>query len=169
MNQREHRLQAFAYRFIDRVVLPPFFTSGIDHASMTTDNARARAAGRGIKFGLADCFVVQSYNGYFRILFIEYKRGTKVSGNQQAVADALAKCGVPTENCNCIAEVFWALRKHGFDLHGNADNIVVEVEAKLDAADRAAELKTPKRPTKPRAAKAPAARVAKFEAMRRMP
>ena len=113
-NNREHRLQAFADRFIDRVVLPPMFTSGIDHASQSTDNARARARGRGIKFGLADCFVVQASVIGSKVLFIEYKRGSKPSGNQEAVAQALAACNIPTAFCTTIKEVGLALLDHGF-------------------------------------------------------
>ena len=151
-NNREHRLQAFADRFIDRVVLPPMFTSGIDHASQSTDNARARARGRGIKFGLADCFVVQMqiYGNGSKVMFIEYKRGSKPSGNQEAVAKALAACNIPTAFCTTIRDVWLALLDHGFQLHGNALNISREIEERLDAADRAAEVKKPARSGPPR-------------------
>src|ERR1700744_6071329 len=78
----EHRFQAWVDRLIDRVVLPPMFVTGIDHASQTTDNARARMAGRGIKFGLPDVFVAQMDGQHRRSCWLELKRGSRLSPAQ---------------------------------------------------------------------------------------
>lgn len=162
-NNREWRFQSFADRFIDRVVLPPFFTTGIDHASNTTDNARARARGRGIKPGIADIYTIQGNPPC--TLWLELKRGSSVSEAQAIVHHAMAECEVLAFVARNIKDVLSALQLAGFRLHGNAANIAIEIEAKLDAADRAAAIK---RPSSGRArAKKPSVRdIAAFERIR---
>lgn len=138
-DNREHRLQSFADRFIDRVVLPPMFTSAIDAASMTTDNARARAAGRGVKFGLPDTFVAQGDGlGLTQIIFIEYKRGSALTERQKSVHAAMQAAGISVFTATSIYDVHQALWCAGFRLHGNSGNICDEIEERLAAADRKA-------------------------------
>src|ERR1041385_532829 len=96
-NQREFRLQTWADRFIDRVVLPPMFTTAIDAASQATDNQRARAAARGVKFGMPDALVIQAHEDTGKMqsmCFIEYKRGTGLTVRQQGVHVSLRRAGV---------------------------------------------------------------------------
>lgn len=164
MDQREHRLQAFSDRFIDRVMLPPFWTTGIDHASNTTDNARARARGRGVKPGIPDVYVIQGNPA--RCVWIELKRGSKLSESQIVVHHAMAQCEVLAFVAHNIHDVLSALQLGGFRLHGNAKNISMELEEKLDAADRAI---TPRRisRTKPSSVRKPTANtIASFESIR---
>ena len=151
-NNKEWRLQSFVDRFIDRVVLPPMWVTGIDHASNVTDNARARARGRGIKSGVPDVYVAQGHPA--RTAWIELKRGTKPSDAQLAVFHALDACEVPCFVATDIKGVLVALHAAGFRLHGNAVNITAEIEAKLEAADRAAAEEAPRKFSgKPRAAR----------------
>ena len=146
-HSREHTFQAWANRFIDKVVRPPFFVTGIDHASQITDNARARMAGRGIKFGLPDMFVAQLDEGSWRprSVWIELKRGTQLSAAQEGVHKALRSAGQRVYVARNMQDILHGLRDTGFRLHGNADNISTEYEARLDAADRAAPAKLAKR------------------------
>ena len=134
-NNREHRFQAFADRFLDRVVLPPFWVTGIDHASNVSDNARARARARGLKPGVPDIYLAQGEPT--RTLWLELKRGTSPSDAQLSVHRSLADCGVPCYVASSIKGVLVALYGAGIRLHGNAANIATEIEAKLTAADEA--------------------------------
>ena len=94
MNQREHRLQAMVDRLIDRIVMQPMFVTGIDHASQTTENARARARGRGIKPGVADVFVCQGEPP--KVLWMELKRGTQPTEAQLVFQRSMRACGIPS-------------------------------------------------------------------------
>lgn len=145
----EHVLQAWVDRFIDKVVLPDTFTSGIDHAGQATDNQRARMAGRGVKFGLPDVFVAQRLNGA-RCCWIELKRGSALTVRQEGVHLALARAGQSVAVCRSIFDVLLALRAFGFVLHGNADNIAAEYEARVKAKEGEAARSSKPRTAKPR-------------------
>lgn len=141
MNQHEHRLQAFVDRFLDRVVMPPFFTSGVDAASKTSDNARARAAARGIKFGLPDVYLLQGDPTLS--MWIELKVGANsASDRQRAVGEQIMRCGVRVSVCRTIEEVHMAIHSAGFRLHGNAWNIAAEMTARWQIAEAAAAAKS---------------------------
>lgn len=140
-DNREHRFQSWVDRLLDRIVLPPMFTTGIDHASQTTDNARARMGGRGIKFGVPDVFVCQGING--ASVWLELKRGSSVSTAQQGVHLALRKAGQNVAVCDTMAAIVEALRGAGFFLHRQADELAREYEARCVAKERAPA--TPKR------------------------
>lgn len=126
---REWSFQAWADRLIDRIVLQPMFVSGIDHASQTTDNARARMAARGIKFGLPDIFVAQSPACVSA--WIELKRGSGLSATQEGVHVAMRAAGQRVYVCNTLQQLVEALRHAGFLLHSNADRIAAEFEERL--------------------------------------
>lgn len=165
----EHRLQAWTDRLIDRVVLPPMWTTGVDHAHQTTDNARARARARGVKSGIPDVYVCQGEPR--QSVWIELKRGrNSTSGAQNDVHAALGACGVPVFVAYDLREVLSALRAAGFRLHPNAFNIGEELMARLDASDREAKAKAPGPKSyvaqKPRAKKPSAAAVRRMNAVR---
>ena len=145
----EHAFQAWVDRLIDRIVLPPMFVTGLDHASQTTDNARARMAGRGIKFGIPDVFVAQSGGGGFHASgWIELKRGSSLSGAQQSVHEALRRAGQCVATCDTMAGVVDALRAFGVVLHPNADELAREYELRVTTNEKAPA--TPRKPSKPR-------------------
>lgn len=147
--QPEHRLQSWADRFIDRVVLAPSFITGIDHAGKTTDNARARMAARGVKFGISDHYILQGEPTVSA--WCEFKHGSgKATDRQEGVMQAIGACGVHTFVARSIYDVLRGLRVAGFRLHQNADNLAAEFQARLEAAE------APSRPAtaKPRRAKA---------------
>jgi hypothetical protein len=137
--QREHVFQAWVDRFLDAVVLPPMWTTGINHENELTDNARARARARGVKPGVFDIYVCQEPS---RSLWIECKWGrNEPSGHQISVASSLLACGIPRAVCWSMDNVLRALRIAGFKLHGNADNKAVEYQARAEAGVAEAELK----------------------------
>jgi hypothetical protein len=150
----EWSFQSWVDRLLDRIVVPPMFTTGIDHASQTTDNARARMAGRGIRFGLPDVFVAQSWG---RCGWLELKRGSRLSAAQEGVHRALRAAGQKVAVCDTMAGVVVALRDFGFVLRANADNLAVEYEARCVAAERAPA--KPRAPGKPRARKPSQSRI----------
>lgn len=158
----EARLQAWADRFIDRVVLPPMFTTAIDVGRewVSVQHAMSHKA-RGTVFGLPDALVAQGDGQELStVAWIEYKRGTRLTARQVAAHTALQRVGFHVYTASSISDVLDALRLAGFRLHGNAASIAVEMEERLLASDRVAEAKKP-RASKPRAARPSAATIAR--------
>ena len=141
MIQREHILQAWVDRFIDRVVLPPMFTSGIDVAArdMATVQRRGALSGRGVKFGLPDLFVCQAPGA---ILWLELKRGSRVTSSQSGVHNAMRSAGQDVLVAHTVGDVLRWLLHCGFRLHANAHNLAIEYEERVKASESAP--RTPK-------------------------
>jgi hypothetical protein len=134
--QREHAFQGIADRFIDRVMLAPYWTTGINHENELTDNARARARGRGVKPGVPDIYIAQGG----RSCWIELKWGSNQPSDAQiAVHDALTDCQIARSFAWSIHGIMTALLGAGFSLHPNALNIAVEYQARAEAAVAKAE------------------------------
>jgi hypothetical protein len=166
----EASLQSWVDRLIDRIVLPPMFVTGIDHASQTSDNARARMAGRGIRFGVPDVYVSQLNistrrsptahpDAKFRSCWLELKRGSGLSSSQVAVHAAMRQAGNLVHVCKTTADVVEALRSSGFTLHPNADALAAEYEQRVIASETAPA--KPRAPGRPRAKKASPGQVAR--------
>lgn len=156
--QREHVFQGVVNHFLERVVLPPCWMTAINHENELTDNARARARGRGVKPGVPDVYVSQAPS---RSVWIELKWGdNKLSDAQAAVFDALWRCNIPHGVCWDVHGVLMTLHHAGIRLHGNASNLATEYQARAEAAVAKAEAKAaapykpgPARPKKPSAAR----------------
>lgn len=164
--QREHIFQAIVDRFLDRIVLQPFWTTGINHENELTDNARSRARGRGVKGGVPDVYIAQIPG---RSAWIELKWGSnQLSGPQTDVRRQLTACGIPIFSAWSMDDVLAALLTADFSLHGNAVNLATEYQARAEAAIAKAEAKaaTPYRPGKPRVVKPTAARTRRVEGVR---
>ena len=153
----EHSFQAWADRLLDRVVMPPMFTTAIDHAAADMAHIGRRAAlqGRGVKFGLPDVFVCQAAQdgGSSAGLWIELKRGSRVSSAQEGVHTAMRRAGQSVAVCSSMAGIVAALRNYGFDVHGNADALAAEYEARVAAKERAPAVVRKPHTGKPRAAR----------------
>lgn len=129
----EHRLQAWGDRFIDRVVLPPMFTTAIDHEARDVRYAAGLKA-RGLKFGMPDALVMQ-LRLHRIICWIEYKRGAnKPDARQVGIHKDLQSVGTPVYVAYNISDVLSALSLARFDLHANAENICHEYEERLAAS-----------------------------------
>lgn len=163
MIQREHALQAWVDRFIDRVVLPPMFTSAIDVAArdMASIGRRSALQGRGLKFGLPDVFVAQ-HRAWDLTCWLELKRGAPVTAQQEATHNAMRAAGQRVSVCRSMADVLRALRHFGFELHENADALALEYEIRVDTGEHAS--RTPKAPAKPRARRATPGQIARAHA-----
>lgn len=163
--------QSHLHRFLERVVLPPCEIRGIDQANAAKAHigSRMAAIGRGCASGTADHWVFQG--NPLVVVPIEVKHQTKATPAQTGTANAMERCGIQTiRECRTTHEALAGLVRSGVRLHANAANLAVEYQERMDAGLRELALAPKqKRPARPRAAKAPAARVAKFEAMRRMP
>lgn len=150
-NNKEWRFQSWADRLIDRVVLPPMFTTGLDSASQSTDNARARAAARGIRSGIPDVFVAQLPGcSHGLSVWLELKRGAPVTTVQEGIHTAMRRAGCAVMVCRTLREVVAALKDVGFALHPNALAIADEFEMRCEASEKA--------PRKPAMTKARTAR-----------
>lgn len=142
----EHTFQAWTDRFLDRVVLPPMFTSGIDVASrdMTSIGRITKLQGRGVKFGLPDVFLSQIDGRLRHACWVELKRGTKVTARQDGVHNAMRLAGQYVYVCSSMTDILRALRDCGFALHPNADALAVEYEMRVVAKETAP--RTPRKP-----------------------
>lgn len=152
----EHSFQAWADRFIDRVVLPPMFTAGVDVAAidMRKLGRIATMQARGIKMGLPDLFVCQA-GSPAKIVWIELKRGSPVTLRQLGIHRAMWRAGQRVAVCRTMPDILQALRDAGFALHGNAANLAAEYEARVVAS-----IAEPAPPHKPaRAARSRVSRV----------
>jgi hypothetical protein len=148
--QREHKFQSWVDRLIDRIVLPPMFVTGIDHAGQTSDNARARMAARGIKFGLCDMFVAQHQpNQVFpnsRSAWLELKRDAPLSPAQIAVHKQMRAAGQFVAVCRTMQQVVAALQDAGINL--TSPTVCTHLAAEYEARSKAAE-NAPRKPAKP--------------------
>lgn len=159
MIQREHIFQSWTDRFIDRVVLPPMWTTGFDIAAidMAKPERRTKLAARGIKFGVPDVFVAQ-HRAWDLTCWLELKRGAPVTARQETAHNAMRAAGQRVSVCRSMADVLRALRHFGFELHENADALALEYEIRVDTGEHAP--RTPKSPAKPRARRATPGQIA---------
>jgi len=149
--QREQAFQKVAVVFIRAVVKPPMFVTATVNENEMTDNARARAKARGMVAGLYDLYAAQG--GWGKSCWLELKWGkNKPSDAQNNVGAALDACGIPRGYAWSIHQILEHLRAAGFALHGGADVLAQEYQARAEAAVRKAELRaaSPYKPSKSR-------------------
>ena len=137
---REQAFQLIAVQFIRKVVKPPMFVTATVNENEMTDNARARAKARGMVAGLYDLYVAQG--GWGKSCWLELKWGkNRPSDAQNNVGAALDACGIPRGYAWSIHQIVEHLRTAGFALHGGADVLAQEYQARAEAAVRKAELR----------------------------
>lgn len=133
----EWEIQAWLYRFAERILLPPFEVRCVDHAGavMANMSTRMMALGRGLKPGFPDMMIWQGEP--LLMLPVEIKHEGSERPGQTAFAEAMLRCGSPVaRECRKAAELVDALRRAGFRLHANADNLAAEYQARIDAGLR---------------------------------
>ena len=134
-DQKEHRLQGWCDRMIDRVLLPPVYVTGVDMAGEETQNSRARAQGRGIKFGTPDHHISQG--APLVVAWIELKIGdAKPTDRQWARICAIRRTGAYADYTSSVMGVLEHMRRAGFRLVANADQIAAVVTAEWQADER---------------------------------
>ena len=162
--QREQEFQKVAVIFIRKAMLPPMWLTAIAHENEMTDNARARAKARGVQPGVFDVHVYQAPK---LVCHIELKWGkNKPSDAQLHVAEELWKCGIPRGFAWSMHDVLRELRAADMRLHGNADNMCIEYQARAEAAVATAEMKAsrPRSSTRMRVKRATAAQIKRAHA-----
>lgn len=188
LDQPEHRFSHWVNALLERIVLEPAWYTAVDHSGPvgqkgeTPDQRRIkrlrweqRQRMMGIKPSQLDWPAVVQFDpetfAVAAICWIELKRGDNdPTPGQEVTIRLLRERGQIAEPAWDIADVLAILRRARFRLHGNADNIAVEIAAKLDAADRTARAKiaAPRKPKagKPRAPKPTLTQVRRQNAVR---
>lgn len=155
-DQPEHRFSHYVDMLFDRVILEPCWFTAVDHSGpvgQKGDTREQRATKRmrweqrlkaiGVKPSGLDWPAVMQFDpesyAVTAICWIELKRGdrTPTAGQVITIKELERRgqvCGVARSIRDCLRLLVAA----GFRLHGNADNIACEIEARLEAADAAA-------------------------------
>jgi hypothetical protein len=145
INQQEHRLSFFVAQLVERVVEEPMWATAIDHAAkpMGKSSEEQRQANmvraqrmkaRGIKPSHLDWAVYQRDTGIYAQF--ELKVGyNKPDDGQETTMRLLRERGIPTGWARTLRGFYELLVEAGFKLHGNAPNILAEIEARYAAAD----------------------------------
>lgn len=182
-DQPEHRLSHWCLELCDRIVLTdePSWWTAIDHSvKMSNDNPQAKMNFEnhrkfmGIKPHHLDIYIYQ----YPWFAQIELKFAASQSAAEKALTQgqrdtitALTRRRVPNGYAWSIRSFYEVLCRIGLRLHGNAENIVREIEVRYAAAQDGAEIKRAAPPKKRPAGrgykpKPSARRVAQVEAIR---
>lgn len=179
MDHPEHRLSAHVFGrngLVERIVTEPGWFSAVETGTFlkgATDNARMmheeRRKKRGIKPHALDGYVYGRESGEFVHIELKYGDGELTAGECDTMT-ALNAQGIPNKCCWTVLEVFEFLKATRFRLHGNAENIAAEIEARWRAADELVrgDSAPPKKRSaaKPREKKATAGEIRRFNGVR---
>ena len=151
INQQEHRLSFYVAQLVERVVEEPMWATAIDHGAkpMGKSSEEQRQANmiraqrmkaRGIKPSHLDWAVYQRATGIYAQF--ELKVGyNKPDDGQETTMRLLRERGIPTGWARTLRGFYELLVQAGFKLHGNAPNILAEIEARYEAAQDMAAIK----------------------------
>jgi hypothetical protein len=157
-DDKEHRLQTWAHKLMEKIIREPRFIHAIDHASIRTDNARSRAASAGVQFGFPDYQIFQTHPTELIVLHIEFKAApNSVGERQRAVHAGLERLGMKTLICYSMDDVLRGLERAGVWLHGNAANLAIEYQHRFEASNVKAKARGPRKAGEPRQPKPTAA------------
>lgn len=163
LDQPEHRFSHWVNEFFERVIIEPAWYSAVDHSGpvgQKGDTAEQRRIKRmrweqrlramGVKPSGLDWPATLQFDpdsgAVTACCWIELKRGDNTpTEGQEVTMRLLGERKQVAVTCWTIHDVLLALRSARFRLHGNADNIAREIEARLEAADRAAPEKLAKK------------------------
>ena len=145
----EHGFSHWVDHFFDRVILEPGWWTAIDHSGESIGRdpqkqMRWREAQKamGIKPSHLDWYAVQfdavAPHRPTAIVWIELKVGSNDATDGQGVTiRLLQERGQVADVAYTIPACLALLRRAGFRLHANADNIAAEVQARVEAARQA--------------------------------
>lgn len=166
-NKPEQRLSIAVSRFLDHALARPCYFTAIHDSDGggRTDLQRGRDHNRGIKPGQLDWEVWQGPNGLARR--VELKRGAnKPSEHQKVTIAALKCCGAEPIVAWNLRQVYWGLCASGFRFSPNVEFVLAHWEVQLDGWDREAEAirsgAVVRKPSKPRAPRVTAGKVARY-------
>ena len=168
MIQREHIFSHYVDALLDRIMVEPCWFTAVDHSGAAigkSDHAQMawhqRRKAMGIKPAHLDWYVYQ------RPIYAQFElkvgRGDLKDG-QRATMRLLEARGIPTGCAWTIPQVYRLLVDAGFVLHGNAENIMLEVDARCQAALAGVDGPRKRAAGKPQEKKASAARIARAHA-----
>ena len=176
LDQPEHRFSFWFDHFLDRVVLEPCWYSAVDHSGPVGNKGDSpemrrirrmrweqRQRAMGIKPSGVDWPAILQFDpvtfAVTAVCWIELKHGkNQPTDGQRTTMRLLGERGQVVGAAWNIHDCLQYLRAARFRLHGNADNIAVEVQGRLDAAHAAAPARLAKR-AKARGKPRPARRV----------
>lgn len=128
---------------LDRILVEPCWYSAVDHGAApmggTKDEQKQarmiraqRMKARGIKPSHLDWFIYQ--RGIYAQFELKYG-SNKPDDGQEATMRLLREREIPTGCAKTVRQFYDLLVDAGFALHPNAENILVEIEARYAAAD----------------------------------
>lgn len=154
--QAEHGLSRWVDSFLDRALLGRCWYTAIEGGTWLKGatreqrmNAENKRRARGIKPAHLDWYVWQESTGKYTQFELKVD-GSPTRLGQDQTMEALRRNNIPTGVCETVPEVWRFLLDAGFELHGNARNIALELHEQYLAKRRAA----PKKKRSPRKAAA---------------
>lgn len=169
LDQPEHRLSHYAVEMLDRLLLEDGYWTAIDNGTQTVKKTpEARMAWEnhrrwmGIKQSHLDIYVYQLSTGIYGQFELKVLGKEPTRGQRDTMA-VLKRRRIPVDWGHSLRSLYNWLERSGFRLHGNAENIVFELEDRHAAAERHAALKKdkPHRAPKPRAKRATEGQIAR--------
>ena len=176
-DQPEHRLSHFCAELLTRILTEPCWFTAQDTAGRAIgatwqeqQNSRMHWEQNqkwyGVKADQLDWRIVQP--PIYAEIELKWGKGERTEGQKRTIA-ALTARGIPTGCAWTLREFYDLLVRAGFRLHGNAANILTEIEARHAAAQDPATMKKgakPARKSKPRAARATPRQIARTHRIR---
>ncbi len=180
MDHPEHRLSSHIFGrngLVERIVIERGWHTAVETGTRlhnATEQQRfaveERRKKRGIKPSHLDGYVYGRESGEMVHIELKYGDGRLTTGEESTMA-ALNVQGIANVCCWTVLEVYAFLKTTRLRLHGNADNIAVEIEARWRAADelvrgKDAAPKKKRAPAKAKEAKPTSAKLRKFAGVR---
>lgn len=138
-NEGEHRLSHHLSNLLPRIIMEPCWSTAQDHSGAAIGGSaqkqmawRQKQAWYGLKPSQLDWRLFQA--PIYAEFELKYRDGKPTSG-QETTMRLLAERNIPTGCFWTLREVFEFVRDTGFRLHGNAINILREVEEEYAAAE----------------------------------
>jgi len=151
LDQPEHRLSHHVRELIDRIVTEPHIATAVDTGTYMHDASKAQRFAReehrkwmGIVPHHLDWYIYGCTSHVYTQFELKYERNPASDG-QVGMLEKLRKRGIPTGVFRTVIEVYHHLVLAGLHLHGNAENIAREIEARWRAADEAKRGTAPKK------------------------
>lgn len=146
----EWGLSHWVDKFLDRVLIGPSWHTAVETGTWMVNqspearmNAENKRRARGIKPFHLDWYSWQASTGIYAQWELKV-RGRPTRPGQDQTMVALRRNKIPTGVCETVPEVWIFLRDAGFELHGNAENIALELHERYLANRR--EHATPVKP-----------------------
>lgn len=159
IDQPEHRLSHHCCALLERILVGDCHFTAVDTGTqMVSKSPQARMNWEnhrkwmGIKPHHLDIYIHQRSTGIYTQIELKVG-GNHLTTGQEDTVGLLVRKGYRPGVAWTIRQFFDAIAYAGFELHGNAENIVREIEQRYAAAQDTADLKKAAPPKKPMSAK----------------